>query len=441
VIKMVGILAILGAGMTAFFGALAFPPLSRHINYWANSVWSNAQMELSLTIEALRREIISEKEFFERMKKFGFSEEESRKILKATEYIPSPSDIIRFGVREAFRDDIARKYGYDEENPAELPDSRKYVEPLLRAQGMSPETFKYFWRAHWELPSPSQAFEFLHRLHPDQLKWKKKTLEFLNLTEKDVQTDLSDVSTLLKIADIPRPWRNRFLMVAYRPITRVDVRRFENLGLISKEELVYRYREIGYSPEDAEKLATFTLVYNETPRLVNEFRAGVITEKDIEKKLEDLGLDKEGIEYWKRRYLKKEKEKRLEKERDLTKSEILKGYQAGILSREKTIELLQRLGYSPEEAEFLVVLREITAKGDPEGEIEAEYLVELYEKVMKGKEPKIKREMVEIEREIKKLKKQRDEALAQGNEILASELNNRIASLEEQLKILLSATP
>jgi hypothetical protein len=371
------------------------------------------------------------------MRELGYNPETIKEFFYTRVFYPSADDLIRFGVREAFRSDIAAKYGYDEENPAEISPSKEFMIPYLLAQGFSPEVFKLFWRAHWVLPSPTQAFEMLQRLHPDQLKFKTEDLKKLGLTPEEVATTVDEVSDLLKIADIPIYWRKRFLPLVFTPITRVDIRRFEDLGLMSDEELEFRYREIGYSPEDAKKLVTFTKVLNRK----DEFRAALIdgsmTVEDLENELRKLGVPEEGIKRWVKVIVPKSKREKMKPERDLTKTEIIKGVKAGVITEEQAIDYLMHLGYDRAEAEYIVAINLMVAKGDPETPLEMRRVVELQKKAMGLPYVEITQEMIELEKKIMELKKRMNELLAQGKQEEASDLAVQINDLEYRLKQLL----
>jgi hypothetical protein len=119
--------------------------------------------------------------------------------------------------------------------------------------------------------------------------------------------------------------------IAYTPITRVDIRRLYQTGVIkTHEDLVKRYKEIGYSPENAELLAQFT----------------------------------------ERMYSTKEK--------DLTRADVLGLYADGILEAADAKDELVKMGYDEDEAELLIerqTLRLIKqARRDELNRVKEEYL-------------------------------------------------------------------
>ena len=165
--------------------------------------------------------------------KLGYTPDDIAAIEQLTTFSPSPSDLILFGVREAWRDEIAAKWGYDADFPANFGSEMERL-------GDRENWAKMYWRSHWQLPSVSSGLEMLHR--------QVITLE--------------EFKELLYLADFPAEWRERITQVAYAPYTRVDVRRMHKMGVLSDEELVKAYMDGGYDREHAENLAQFTILYN-----------------------------------------------------------------------------------------------------------------------------------------------------------------------------------
>jgi len=348
------IMAVLGAvatGIGTFFG---FPPLNRAMNYWLNRRWPNAFPTITEAIEAYKRGIIdydtlkywvksqgydedklkvflelynrlydismlitmrfrgviSDEEYYKEMEKLGYPKDKAEKIFEISWAYPSASDWIRFAVRDVFNEEVVRKYGYDEDFPEQI------VEYAEKA-GIDRQTLLWYWRAHWELPSPTAGYEMLHRLSPEVLetklpdgsKYGDKYRE-MGLNPEQIKTDLETLRELLRVADIPKYWRDRLIAIAYNPLTRVDLRRIYELGLISDEEVLARLMEYGYTKKDAELL------------------------------------------------LKWFKAEKMPSERDLSKSEILNLYHYRFIDEDKAKKMLMQIGYNEDEAEYLILLED-----------------------------------------------------------------------------------
>ena len=144
--------------------------------------------------------------------------------------IPPIADIITMAVREAFTPDIAARFGQYEGLPQE------YVQWVQR-KGLSKEWAERYWAAHWSLPSPQQGFEMLHR----------------GVISRD------ELSLLLRALDIMPFWRDKLMSISYHTLTRVDIRRMYQLGVLTIAEVKSSYRDLGYDETNAERMTRFTV--------------------------------------------------------------------------------------------------------------------------------------------------------------------------------------
>jgi len=133
-------------------------------------------------------------------------------------------------VREAFSPETARRFGQYEDFPKDFG--------LYAAQqGLSEEWAQRYWAAHWGLPSITQGFNMLHR----------------GIIEHD------DLTLLLKAQDVMPFWREKLVQMAYKPITRVDVRRMYKEGVLDEKDVFEAYLAIGYSDQNAQRMTEFTV--------------------------------------------------------------------------------------------------------------------------------------------------------------------------------------
>lgn len=242
--------------------------------------------------------------------------------------VPGPSDLIRFMVREAFNEQIVRKYGYDEEYPEE-------IERWLRAQGMNytlsehPATWgagglfggqvgggtlekdphagqamdihwgRIYWRAHWDLPSPTQAYQMLFRLRPEAAP---RIAAQLGVDPDSIVTTINEVRDLLKIADYPKYWRDRLIAISYLPINRTDLKAIITEGVPDPVPPEERLQDLGYTKDDAKvvaglfkRRATLTLANRgllvSLREAMNMFADNLITKEELQGALEALDLD------------------------------------------------------------------------------------------------------------------------------------------------------
>lgn len=73
--------------------------------------------------------------------------------------------------------------------------------------------------------------------------------------------DESDLSMLLRALDIMPFWRDKLTAISYRPLTRVDVRRMYALDVLNEDGVYNAYLDHGYSDENAKLMTQFTLAY------------------------------------------------------------------------------------------------------------------------------------------------------------------------------------
>jgi len=200
----------------------------------------NRQYLQSLQYIALwRRQTISDIELNNKLKQLGMLDTDIDRLKTLTDIIPTPNDLITMQVREAFNEEFSQRFRHDE---GDITEVTKWAEK----QGLSAEWVKRYWRAHWQLPSPNQVFEMLHRLRP-------------GTTENTITAD--DVDGYLKAADYSPFWRDRLKEISYAPYTRVDVRRMYKTGALNENEVKQAYLDLGYDDKHAQALTEFTIAY------------------------------------------------------------------------------------------------------------------------------------------------------------------------------------
>jgi len=244
------------------------------------------------------------------LKEIGYNDKEISILRELSWFYPSPTDFIRFAVREVFTDDKKTQEALGAEFPEDIV---KYAEKA----GMRRDVLEWYWKAHWELPSPTQVYEMLHRLQPEVLSVRGEAYKEMGLDVEQLKTDMETVKFYLKQADYDKRWRERLLAISYNPLTRVDLRRVYELGLIDDNEVVARLMEVGYTKKDAELLLNF----------YKSLKVGT--------------------------------------ERDLTKSEILRLFRYGEITTEECLSMLMDLGYDEAEANFILSL-EIAKEAEDE---------------------------------------------------------------------------
>ena len=257
-------------------------------------------------IQLYYRKLITKDELYSELEKIGWDKQHIDKLVELAKPLPSVSDLIMWMVRDVFREKTVEKYGYDE-GFEEIKDALMQWAGKL---GLDENTMKYYWRAHWALPSFTEGI-YMHRKIIPLEEGAEEPLEItINGKQYGRVISKETLEELLKIADIPPYWRKKLMQLVYVTPTRVDVRRMYRLGVIDRDYVKKLYLELGYREEDAEALTEYAI-------------------KDA-----------------------------LASYRDLTKSQILTAYEIGELSREQAKEKLIDIGYMEEDAELIITLHD-----------------------------------------------------------------------------------
>ena len=204
----------------------------------------------------------------------------------ATLQFPSVQDWIRFAVREATKPEVIRELQLDAEFPQQAKEEAE-------KSGLAPGMFEPFWYSHWELPSATMGFEFLHRF------WNKNDPLYFSQ---------EDMSKLLGYLDYSPKWRERIKAISYNLLTRVDLRRIRKAGLVDDAFMYSEARASGY----------------------DDFRAKKI------------------VEWW--------NWENNQDVIDLTKSQIEKGYKSGVLKLREANEALKIAEPNEQTRQFLFAL-------------------------------------------------------------------------------------
>ena len=235
-------------------------------------------------VNANFRGIIDDGRYSQEMGRLGFSPDSADDFKEVSRFVAGPTDLVRFAVREVFTPEIVAELGLADEFPSE------FVEAVA-TWGMSEETAEDFWKSHWILPSIQQGFAMLHR----------------RVEKPDGSTfEIEDMNRLLRIQDVMPFFRDMLVQIAFRPFTRVDVRRMHKMGVLNVTEVKSAYMDIGFDDEKATAMTEFTVQFN--------------TEGD----------------------------------RDLTKTEILRALDRRVIDEDLAIIILDDIGLSFEAASVIV---------------------------------------------------------------------------------------
>lgn len=201
-----------------------------------------------------------EKQTIRRIRKFhGCDEQHAKDILATSKFIPPVSDLLRFVIKDVYNPKTIKDMGLDAEY-SEVKDAL----PWASAQGVGEATIydkegneikrdilKDYWIAHWQLMSPTQGFEALHRLRAKNDRYKRYGIPDIKPFE------FEQLNTLLKMNDYVPEQRKWLAATSYALPRIVDIRQMYNKDIIDDEELKEKLLDRGYSEPDADDITEY----------------------------------------------------------------------------------------------------------------------------------------------------------------------------------------
>ncbi len=362
---------------------------------------SYRRLDPSTAIGAWLRGFISEKDLDLYLEAEGFLDSD-REVLKRMAFvIPSVTDLIRMAVREAFNPEAIRTFQLDQDYPEELTQ-------WAEAQGLSKDWAMKYWIAHWELPSLTQGFEMLHRTTKEPLEPNADPVTSPWGETRYTVIGQETLRMLMRAQDISPFWRPLLEQISYLPLTRVDVRRAYDLGILTESDVYFAYRDIGYNDQNARILTEFTIlqtIAEERNRVRNElielYELGTLTRDELRENLKSLKYADRVIDFlvafaeyrktrkhierllrrYKAEYLRGDisdselhdrlvrlgletedvlriqeewQAEKIARERTLTKADIRTALAKRIITEDQARDKLERLGYSEEDIDILI---------------------------------------------------------------------------------------
>ncbi len=276
-------------------------------------------------------------------------------IRKLGKIIPPVQDIITMAVREVFNPSQRKQLTLD----ADLPED--FVK-WAQKQGLSGEWAGNYWAAHWQLPSPQQVFDMLHR--------RKADARLANVNE-------DFVNDYLKANDYAPVWREKLSAISYNTLARVDIRRMYKAGVLDDEIMHIKHLALGMTEQDANFLDDYTrrtsLPEDETDLdkiksrieklLEGRFIAGAIDENTLRSYMQLIGKSNEYINQAVPLFAMEKHIAGLENEAENIKqrsiSAIISARQRGNISRTLAKRNLLTLGLSELQAEQSIIYADL----------------------------------------------------------------------------------
>ena len=263
--------------------------------------------------------------FWEDLKDQGYSEDRVDIFKELAKAIPPLSDMVRFADFSAFDPEVLARWP----EYATCPDWLK--EPFALV-GIKDEWADKYWFSHFVQPGRYELGEMHRRglIGDDDVKLAYKTMGY------------SDY------------WQDLLLELVKAVPTRVDVRRWWDMRTIDEARLREVYHAQGYYGKDLDDYVLWTKVYVAFPDLLARWKNGYITEDEVKSELTTLGMPADRVDELMETNVKAVKSEKTTAERELTKTDIIKGVKTGVITREEAVEFLMDLNYDEDGAVFLL---------------------------------------------------------------------------------------
>jgi len=323
----IAILIVMAIVMVVQAVGTLFPPGLKRMEQSEERVAQTYRLDPISLITAWRRDPAAYEKYFDDLRDQGWSDDRMEALKFFTLFMPSAQDLVNWQAKEVFEPDMIAKYGLDDEFAGlDLT--------LFEKIGVTREQALNFWRAHWEHPEFRTIVEMLRRT---------------DFTEEDM-------SDWFRLVEIPPFWRQKLIDISYEVPTRVDVRRFWDMRTIDEARLREIYAWQGYHGKDLDDYVLWTKVYVAFPDLIARWKNGWITLDEVRAELTGYGMPADRLEELIETKMKPTEGDRVAAERDLTKTDIYKGVKTGIITRGEAMDLLMDLGFEEDEADYLLTI-------------------------------------------------------------------------------------
>ena len=330
-----------------------FQPLGNLIRYQQEKLFHSYRLDpLTLTSIWLRDKPAYEK-FWQDLRDQGWDEERIAIGKELSNIIPPLADMVRFADYSSFDPEVIAKW-------REFYDAPGWIRDPFALLGVTGEWANKYWFSHWVQPGRYEL-SLMHRrglINDDDVKLAYRTMGYSPYWQ-DLLLDL--------VKEVP---------------TRVDVRRWWDMRTIDEAELRDIYHRQGYYGKDLDNYVLWTKVYVAFPDLMARWSKGWITIDQVRGELTSLGMPPDRVEEMIQTKIEPESGARVESERDLTKTDIIKGVKKEVITWSEGVELLVDMGYSEDEADYILTINISAATGSPESYVEFKDITQSYRKVV-----------------------------------------------------------
>lgn len=307
--------AIIGFAM----GMIA--PFQRLASQKADTIARSARLDPPTAFAAWKRGAIGEEVFAQSCKEHGWPDNAIAAFVEVFAQRVGVGDLSLLLLRERmspgeFDAELMRR-GYKGDEIAKIRELQQVIPNLndiIRMavrEAFTPEVVSRF-QLHAELPGEMVSWAKKQGLSEEWARaywashWELPSLSmgFEMFHRGEISED--ELHLLIRTHDVSPFWRDKLTAIAYTPYTRVDVRRMYDAGVLGIEAVYRSYRDIGYDHEKATNMTAFTVALSNSA------------------------------------------------ERDLTKSEVLKGFKIGYFKEDEARVQIIALGYDEAEADYYI---------------------------------------------------------------------------------------
>lgn len=322
-----------------------------NLDYWQRLIREANRPDLTpdQLAAAYWRGLLPKAELEKRLvERYGLPAEVAANYDRLTMTLPGIGDVVRFMVRDVADEQVTKKYQYDAEFEEKWAGK---LREWTRNLGIDEETMRYYWRAHWELPSPTQLYEMMRRLRKDSV----------DPTAQKLAIDEAEIAAALAAQDIPQYWRERLMAIAFLPMTPSDAKQAFIDDAITEDELRSIIRDSGRNAHHTELIVNMmrrqkarrsqNLIGSYSPKTVTQwFKSGAIDEEQAEVMYLEAGLTREQALDAIRKAKKAIKAERIQRKIQI----IRRRYMVGDLLADQAKSMLVKIGVEVEKADELV---------------------------------------------------------------------------------------
>ena len=304
-------------------------------------------------ITAFRRKLLGSDEasnkdaFILGMGKLGISAELAELLLSTNEIIGNPSDLVRFLVREVFSPELRKQLELDNEYP-EAADAE------FARLGISPAYARNIWAAHWVLPAIGQMAIAFHRYRPERREMWEAEVRSMGLEPDQVQTDINDISQLLKFQDVGTKYRQRMLSILFRNPGQIQLRWLIRFRFLTYEEAVYYFERQGLPPTLAEQITQVSFCVQSITDWKAAIKAGASTWEDVSREMDEWHVTSERVRSVVKIKVAPEQAEGVADERKLSKAVLLDAFDLDQITEDELRQSLADLNYGQEQIDIIV---------------------------------------------------------------------------------------